>query len=258
MFIEGGHSNLSPDRVASNGVTLLLPKTADAEVEVSASLRPFVLVVGITFAAEVAAIWTTSKVDGNFFVPPLLVLGLGVVGFIITFRLDVMSHKRSQKAASWVAAGEREPSRTYRRGRLLIVVGTTVIAVAGVIFVIPLKMWVAEGAANRVAEQLIANAVNPVCTKSSSDLDAVGLLMSAKEVCAYGSPDPSVPSVWFQGTYAPYTGIGIAKGLVYAPSGLGQVGTICARHLVGSWWAYYSDADGQGCPIGYNSVGSTP
>ena len=240
-------------------MTLLLPGTADkaktSGTEVRVSRRPFVLVVLGTLVTEVATIWITSKADNSVIIPAFLVLGLGVVGLIVAYGLDVVFDKRAKRASSWVVVGERQPSRMYRRWRLLIVVCTIVIALAGTIFVLPLKMWVAEGAANRVAEQLIPAGVNESCSASSSDLNAVGLLMSAHEVCAYSGPD----QVWFQGTYGPYEGIGVAKGLIFAPSGLGMIGTIfCARHLVGSWWAYYADPDGQGCPFSYGRVGSSP
>ena len=226
------------------------PKTSDAEVRVSR--RPFVIVVAITLAAEVAATWTTSKVDGSFFVPVLLVLALGIVGFVISFRLDVISHRREQKTEGWVVGGEREPSPTYRRGFWLIVVGTIIITLAGASFVMPLKMWVAEGAANRVAEQLIPTEVHSGCTASPSDVNTVGLLMSADEVCVYRQPNPTV---WFRHTSGPYQGIGVDKGLIYVPFGLGDNNDtiICVRHLAGFWWAYYLDPDRQGgCPVFYH------
>ena len=52
----------------------------------------------------------------------------------------------------------------------------------------PLKMWVAEGAANRVTRQLIPTEVHSGCTASPSDVNTVGLLMSADEVCVYRQP----------------------------------------------------------------------
>ena len=125
-------------------------------------------------------------------------------------------------------------------------------ALAGASFVMPLKMWVAEGAANRVAEQLIPTEVHSGCTASPSDVNAVGLLMSAHEVCVYRQPNPTV---WFRHTSGPYQGIGVDKGLIYAPSGLGDNNDtiICVRHLAGFWWAYYLDPDRQGgCPVFYH------
>ncbi len=104
-------------------MTLLLPEVSGkhgaAKKDVRVSRRPFVLVVVTTLVAEVVAIWTTCKADVSVLVPGFLALGLGVIGLVVAYVLDVFSFKRAMRAASWLVVGEREPSPTYRRGFVL-------------------------------------------------------------------------------------------------------------------------------------------
>ncbi len=165
--------------------------------------------------------------------------------------------------------GKRAFANISSRFRL-IALSHIVVAVAGAIWLLPLKMWIAETQANRVAEQMLSYRG---CNSSSTDLSAVGLVMSAREVCAYGQSPATVfgsphPSVWFRDTSPLYQGNGMSKGLIFAPSGLSSIDgfifapsglrslfddTLCVRHLVGTWWAYDLDPHRLGtCPVLYN------
>ena len=260
------HRNLHRSSVIE--MTVLLPETAGkpktSETEVRLSRRLFVFVVLGTLVVELVATWTTSKVDVSLVVPVVLVLRLGIVGLIAVRLLYLLFQRRAQREAARKGESslgwERAPSPTYRRGFWVILVGTVVLIVVTVIWVLPLKMWAVEGAANRVAEQMLGTPANAPCQTSPSALNTVASLMSAVQICGSAAPDSTV---WFQGKVAPYEANGIAEGLLFAPSGFGRIGPLCVKHLVGSWWAYYDQSDlfqgaGVGCLLGYSTAGYTP
>jgi hypothetical protein len=197
------------------------------------------------FVGELVTAWLTARVDGqNLNSTAFWIVGLGLAGLVGVYVVERRAKKRGK------VLRERRLSPGW-----LMTLGTVATLFCSLFWVLPLKMWVAEDGASRVANQLLAD---PRCSSSSAALRSVGTLLNAKQVCAYGTTD----AVYFVGNQVldGSTGDMVTKGILYAPSGFGSglhsVTRICVSPLIGPWWAYQELL--LECPAGFVPMGSGP